>query len=78
MSNIQVKNVPAALHRKLRAHARRQGRTLRDLVLQAVQREVAHLEFVERLAHRSSVDLGHRAARSLDETRAERSRELGT
>jgi len=78
MANLQVKNVPEALHRKLRAYARRSGRTLRDVVLSAVAREMEHLEFQAQLAKRQPVDLGRPAARSLEETRAERDRELGT
>jgi plasmid stability protein len=77
MGNLQVKNVPEPLHRKLRAYARRHGRTLRDVVLAAVTREVDREEFRVRLAKRAPVDLGRPAARSLEEVRAERERELG-
>jgi len=77
VANLQVKNVPEALHRKLRAYARRSGRTLRDIVLGAVAREMENAEFQARLAKRQSVDLGRPAARSLEEVRAEREAELG-
>ena len=77
MANLQVKNVPEALHRKIRAYARRRGRTLRDVVLEAVSREIDRDEFSARLAKRRPVDLGRPAARSLAEVRAERDRELG-
>jgi plasmid stability protein len=77
MANLQVKNVPEGLHRRLRRHARRHGRTLRDIVLDALAREIERIEFRERLARRSRVDLGRSAARSLEETRSERARELG-
>lgn len=72
MANLQVKNVPTELHDKLRARARVQGRSLRDLVLDALARDVARHEFHERLASREPVDLGRPAARSLEESRAER------
>jgi len=77
MANLQVKNVPEALHRKIRAYAKRRGRTLRDVVLEAVNREMEREEFRSRLARRQPVDLGRPAARSLEEIRAERERELG-
>jgi hypothetical protein len=78
MPNLQVKNVPAALHRRIRAYAKRRGRTVRDVVLEAVNREVERDEFRARLAGRQPVDLGRPAARSLEEIRAERGRELGS
>jgi plasmid stability protein len=75
MANLQVKNVPESLHRKIRAHAKRRGRTVRDVVLDAVTREIERLEFRARLAKREPVDLGRPAARTLEEVREERERE---
>lgn len=69
MANLQVKDVPAALHRKLREQARKQGRTLRDVVLEAVRREVEREDFRARLSSRRPVDLGRAAAQTLDEVR---------
>ena len=77
MANLQVKNVPEALHRRIRAYAKRQGRTVRDVVLEAVKREIERDEFRARLARREPVALGRPAARSLEEVRADRERELG-
>ena len=77
MANLQVKNVPEALHRKLRAYAGRRGRTIRDVVLEAVAREIDREDFRARLAKRTPVDLGRRAAQTLGEARAEREKELG-
>ncbi len=77
MANLQVKNIPDALHRKLRAYASRRGRSIRDVVLEAVTREIEGEEFRARLARRTPVDLGRPAARTLDEVRAERDREVG-
>jgi len=77
MANLQVKNVPATVHRKIRAYARSRGRTVRDVVLDAVIREIADDEFRARLAKRRPVDLGRPAARAVEETRAERERDLG-
>jgi plasmid stability protein len=77
MSNLQVKNVPESIHRRLRAYAKRRGRTVRDVVLEAVTREIDHDEFRARLAKRAPVDLGRPAARTLEEVRDERDRDLG-
>ena len=77
MANLQVKNVPESLHRKIRAHAKRRGRTVRDVVLDAVAREIERIEFRARLVKREPVDLGRPAARTLEEVRAEREREVG-
>jgi len=76
MPNLQVKNVPAELYRTLRRQAKRQGRTLRDLVLEAVRREIARSEFHERIVGREPVALRQPAARALDEVRSEREGEL--
>ena len=77
MANLQVKNVPEPLHRKIRSYAKRRSRTVRDVVLEAVRREIARDEFRERLAKRSPVSLGRPAARTLEEVRGERSERLG-
>ena len=74
MANLHVKNVPEALHRKIRAYARRRGCTVRDVVLAAVNREIDREEFRVRLAKREPVHLGRPAARSLEEVRTERER----
>ena len=76
MANLQVKNVPESLHRKIRTYAKRRGRTVRDVVLDAVAREIERVEFRARLAKRDQVDLGRPAARTLEEVRAERAREV--
>jgi len=77
MANLQVKNVPDALHRRLRAYANRRGRTVRDVVLEAVTREIDRDAFRTRLAKRAPVDLGRPAARTLEDVRATREKELG-
>jgi len=76
MANLQVKNVPDALHKKVRAYAKRRGRTVRDVVLSAISREIEREEFEARLAKRRPVDLGTPAARALDEVRKQRDRDL--
>lgn len=77
MANLQVKNVPESLHRKLRSYASRRGRTVRDVVLEAVARVLDADEFRARLARRAPVALGRPVARTLEEERAERAKDLG-
>ena len=74
--NLQVKNVPARLHDRLRQRARLQNRTIGDLVLAAVERELARQDWLDRLRTRPEVDLGVSAASLVDEERALRDQEL--
>lgn len=76
MGNIQVKNVPEALLRKLRRCAAAEGRTIRDYVLDAVRAKIAREEFAARLARRTPVVLERSAGVVVDEVRRERDREL--
>jgi hypothetical protein len=66
------------LYRKIRRYAKRQGRSIRDLVLEAVRRDLAREEFRARLESRRPVELGRPAAALLSEARAERDREIGS
>jgi len=75
MANLQVKNVPEGLHRRLRLHASEQGETLRQVVLRAVRRELDLADFAARLRRREPVDLGRPAADTLAEVRGERADE---
>ena len=72
MANLQVKNLPEPLHRELRQCAARRGLTLRDLIVVAVERELAREKFLARLGGRAPVALGQPAARLLEEARRER------
>ena len=76
MANIQVKNIPAKLHNQLRRYARKQECTLRDIVLEAIEREVARREWHKRFSTRPATRLGTSAAQLLDEARRQRSNEL--
>jgi len=76
MPNLQVKDVPPDVYRKIQRHAKRQGRTIRDVVLSAVVREIGRAEFQQRLAKRDPVDLRQPAGRAIEEIRAERESEL--
>ena len=74
MSHLQVKNIPDVLHRQRQRAAQRRKQTVRDVVLEAVKRELSHEEFVARLRRRPAVDLRRTSADLLREARAERER----
>jgi plasmid stability protein len=57
MANIQVKNVPPELNERLHRYAEQQGRSIRDVVLEAVRRELDRRTFAERLRGRTPVKL---------------------
>ena len=73
MAHLQIKNVPERINRELRRYAKRRGRSLRDVVLEAVAHQLDDAAFAERLAKREPVDLGTSAAALLEAARAERS-----
>lgn len=69
---IQVRNVPARLHRELAKRARARGKTLTDYIQEILEREVSRPpadEVFERIASRSKVDLGRPAAAMVREER---------
>ena len=68
MANLQVKNMPDTLHRRLREHAREHGHTMRDLVIAAIERELSRREWRERWEQRPVTDLDASAASLLDES----------
>ncbi len=76
MANLQVKNVPDTLHQRLRRYAQEHQCTLSDIVLRALERELAQHEWHERLAQRPTTDLGVSAASLLEQEPQQRAREL--
>lgn len=74
VANLQVKDVPEDIHRRLRECARRRGKSLRELVLEALGKELSHDEFEKRLRLRSRVRLSRAAGEVLAEVRTERDR----
>ena len=69
MANLQVRNVPAALHERLRRHARETNTTMSAVVLAALERELAMLEWRTRFAERPKTELEAEAASLLSEER---------
>ena len=76
MANLQVKNVPAALHRRIRRLAKQQGMTVGEVVLDAVERALSRVEWLERHKGRERTTLGRTAADTLKQARERRAREL--
>ena len=74
MANLQVKGVPEDVHRRLRECAHRRGKSLRELVLEALGKELSYDEFERQLQSRSRVRLSRPAGEVLAEVRAGRER----
>ena len=76
MANIQVKNIPEKLHNRLRRYAREQDCTLGEIILEAIEREVARREWRKRFSGRPSTQLGSSAAELLEQERRQRDSDL--
>jgi plasmid stability protein len=76
MANLQVKNLPDTLHQRLRDHAQKSHRTISEIALAAIERELARYDWHEKLSQRPATDLGTSAASLLEEEREQRAREL--
>lgn len=77
MASLEVRNIPADLLERLRRHAREHNRTMRAVVITALQRELARADWSRRLAERPLTDLGVDAATLLAVERASRDAESG-
>jgi hypothetical protein len=75
LANLQVKNVPDALHERLRRIPRERRRTLGDVVVGALEREVERIDWEARLDRRPATDLGTSAAALLEREREQRERD---
>lgn len=75
MSNVQIRNVPEDLHRKLRIRAASEGSTVSDLLLRELERWLARPskhEVLARIAGRDPVELSESSADSVRDGRPER------
>jgi len=72
MANLQVKNVPEAVHERLRRQARENNCTMSTFVLAAIERELARCEWREHLRRQPTTDIGVEAATLIREERAMR------
>jgi plasmid stability protein len=75
MANLQVKNIPDTLHRKIQRAARQNNQTLGEFVVAAVEKELANAAFRARLSERPTTQLPIRASSLLEEARLEREEE---
>jgi len=76
MASIQVKNISAGLHNKLRRLAREQEITIGEIVLEAIEREVARREWRKRFTSRPTTRLRSTAAELLEQERRLRDSDL--
>lgn len=76
MANLQVKNLPESLHQRLRRYAQKHRRTISDIALEALEREMARHEWREKLSQRPATDLGDSAASLLEQERQQRENDL--
>ena len=76
MPNLQVRNIPDDLHKRLRRLAQENNSSMSAIVLTAVERELKRREWQERWAQRSTTVLSADAATLIAEARAEREAEL--
>lgn len=76
MATLQVKTIPDALYQRLRHYAQKHQRTISDIVLEAIEREMARYEWHEKLAQRPTTNLGVSAASLLEQERKQRDREI--
>ena len=74
--NLHVKNIPPDLHERLRRQAKFQKRTTNDIVLAAIEHELARYEWREGYLRYARVVLGVSAASLLEEEREARRQEL--
>ena len=78
MTDLHIDNIPDDLYERLCRYALESNRTVSDMALAAVERELARWEWRKRLAQRPKTDLGVEAATLLAEERSLREVELET
>ena len=72
MARIQVRNVPEAVHSRLRSRAREDGCSVSMIVLAALVRELDFRDWKARIAKREKTDLVFKASDLLAEERQNR------
>ena len=76
MANLQVKNLPEDLHRRLRHYAQKHHRTISDIAQEAIEREMARYEWHDKISLRPATELGASAASLLEQERQQREKDL--
>lgn len=77
MANLHVRNILDDVYERLQRYAGESNRSVSSVVVGALERELARLEWRERLAQRPTTDLGNDAATLVAEERLRRDREIG-
>jgi plasmid stability protein len=75
MANLQVKNLPDALLQRLQRYAQKHNRTISDIAVEAMEREMTRYEWHDQLSRRLGVNLGDSAASLLEQERRQRDHE---
>ncbi len=57
MANLQVKKIPDSLHKRLEKQAEKQNRTMNEIVLDAIERELERREWLARVPKKPKTDL---------------------
>lgn len=77
MGNLQVKNIPGALHERLRLHARENHCSISTIVLTAIERELDRRDWQKHLAQRPKTNLSMEASALLMDERSIHDKETG-
>ncbi|MDE2867122.1 MAG: toxin-antitoxin system HicB family antitoxin [Chloroflexota bacterium] len=77
MATLNIRNIPDDLYERLLRYARASNRSVSEVVVRALERELERMEWQERLARRPKTDLGIDAATLIAEERRRRDAELG-
>lgn len=70
MKNLQIDNIPEDLHQRLQHYAHETNRTISEVAIIAIQRELERWEWRNRLAQRPKTILSKPAAELLAQQRA--------
>jgi predicted transcriptional regulator len=57
MANLQVKKIPDSLHKRLRKEAEKKNRTMSEIVIEAIERELERREWLMQAPKKSKTDL---------------------
>jgi plasmid stability protein len=75
MANLQVKNLPDALLQRLRHYAKKHNRTISDIAIEAMERELTRYEWHDKLSRRPGTNLGDSGSSLLEQERRQRDHE---
>lgn len=76
---VQIRNMPDALHRMMKARAALAGMSLSDYLLEEIRKSAARPtkeEILDRLSNLPPIDMGKSSAELIREGREEREREI--